>query len=173
MLSTYSLAIRPTFLDVLIEAVVLRHGLDVGEVAPVGEAQQEVALHVGGRHEEVGRVGPGAVVAVAAGRVAVGARADVLELGGGQPQQARRDCNEWRRGGGFLFSQLPFPHLWEIHETYLPKMICFNMSAAAPRGVGSIERVIPRDELIYRRSMSFHLGRDGTGHPSELTGTSL
>ena len=84
------LAVLLTFLDVLIEAVVFRYTLDVGEVAPVGEAQEQVALHVGGGHEEVGRVGPaGAAVAVAAGRVAVGARADVLELGGGQPQQAR------------------------------------------------------------------------------------
>ena len=91
------LAVLLTFLDVLIEAVVFRHGLDVGEVAPVGEAQEQVALHVGGGHEEVRRVGPaGAAVAVAAGRVAVGARADVLELGRGQPRQARRDCIKWR-----------------------------------------------------------------------------
>ena len=87
------LAVLLTFLDVLIEAVVFRHGLDVGEVAPVGEAQEQVALHVGGGHEQVRRVDP---VAVAAGRVAVGARADVLELGRGQPRQARRDCIKWR-----------------------------------------------------------------------------
>ena len=89
-------------------------------MAPVGEAQEQVALHVGGGHEEVRRVGPaGAAVAVAAGRVAVGARADVLELGRGQPRQARRDCIKWRSFdivvvamAGLLF----FPPLW--HPDY-------------------------------------------------------
>ena len=79
-----------TLLNVLVEAVVLGLALDVGEVSPVGQAEQEVALHVGRPHEEVGRVGP---VAVAALRVAVRAGADVLELGRGQPQQARRGWN--------------------------------------------------------------------------------
>ena len=79
-----------TLLNVLIEAVVLGLALDVGEVSPVGQAEQEVALHVGRPHEEVRGVGP---VAVAALRVAVCAGADVLELGRGQPQQARRGWN--------------------------------------------------------------------------------
>ena len=79
-----------TLLNVLIEAVVLGLALDVGEVSPVGQAEQEVALHVGRPHEEVRRVGP---VAVAALRVAIRAGADVLELGRGQPQQARRGWN--------------------------------------------------------------------------------
>ena len=79
-----------TLLNVLIEAVVLGLALDVGEVSPVGQAEQEVALHVGRPHEEVRRVGP---VAVAALRVAVGSGADVLELGRGQPQQASGGWN--------------------------------------------------------------------------------
>ena len=84
------LAVMLTLLNVLVEAVVLGLALDVGEVSPVGQAEQEVALHVGRPHEEVRGVGP---VAVAALRVAVRSGADVLELGRGQPQQPRRGWN--------------------------------------------------------------------------------
>ena len=47
------------------------------------------------------------------------------------------------------------------------------MSAAAPSEVGYIERVIPRDELIYRRSLSFHLDRSNRAPLRNCRGCTL
>lgn len=86
-----------TFLDVLVEAIILCDGLDVGEAAAIDVAEKQLISRQVAWHEHVLRVLGGVQRGVdAADFVAVGPGADAVELGRRQREEARKGC----RGNG-------------------------------------------------------------------------